>query len=107
MSSFIRNIQSIDRFDRTTSLTVDNQNSTVLQYRGNWGNATDPQVPDEEHPAPFYATTSSGAAVSLNFTGAVALAVNASTNYGHGLYNVVSPRVGPVHEFLSSPARRL
>ncbi|KAJ3556494.1 hypothetical protein NM688_g1997 [Phlebia brevispora] len=86
--AFDKAVVTNDVPDQTTSLIIDNQNTTVLQYRGQWSVTSDPQVPDKQHPSPFHDSILAGDSVALNFTGAVAVAINASTNYGHGQYNV-------------------
>ncbi|KAF7794350.1 hypothetical protein EIP86_005484 [Pleurotus ostreatoroseus] len=83
--------------DQTAALVVDNQNTTVLHYSGSWSLTNDPQVPNTQHPSPFHVSTDAGDSMALNFTGAAAIAVNASTNYGHGPYNVTLDGVTSTH----------
>lgn len=67
---------------------IDNQNTTALHYTGNWSSFSDVQIPSRANPKKFMKTTDSGAAVALNFTGAWAVAVNASKNWGHWTFSV-------------------
>ena len=64
--------------------------NTSLQYHGSW--STEPLVdwiPNTSKPQPYVETNTSMSSVSLNFTGGVAVAINAPRNWGHWTYNVV------------------
>ena len=69
--------------------TYDNQNAT-LEYTGNWSLGTDADTPSSADPRPYHETSEALASVSLNFTNAVAIAINSPRNWGHWVYNVVS-----------------
>ena len=70
-------------------VVFDNQNQTVLQYSGNWTTQNDPQIPSLNDPKPYVITKVYQGSVTANFSGAVAVAINANRNFGHWLYNVV------------------
>ncbi|TFK56460.1 hypothetical protein OE88DRAFT_1729957 [Heliocybe sulcata] len=70
------------------SQVIDNSNMTTLQYYGNWSVNTDHQIPSAQHPAPYHETKSEGAGVSITFSGASAVAVNGTRNYGNWVYSV-------------------
>lgn len=75
----------VTSFDK---LVVDNQNSTVLHYNGNWTEENDPQIPSRSGPKPYMQTKSQSSSMAMNFTGAWAIAVNGPRNWGHWTYNV-------------------
>lgn len=49
-------------------------------------------IPNTSNPQPYKETNLSLSSVSLQFTGGVAVAINAPRNWGHWTYNVVSIR---------------
>ena len=61
----------------------------MLHYAGNWTTLNDPQIPSTDDPKPYVETSDALASVSADFTGAVAVAINANRNWGHWLYKVV------------------
>jgi hypothetical protein len=63
---------------------------TSLSYSGQWTTNTVQGIPNNTVTAPFHQTVDAGASAQMNFSSAVAVAVHASTNFGHGLYSVVS-----------------
>lgn len=75
--------------DTVIPLVYDNQNAT-LQYSGDWTVTTDSDTPSSDAPKPYHQTTAALASVSLNFTNAVAIAIDSPRNWGHWVYNVVS-----------------
>ncbi|KAJ7779190.1 hypothetical protein B0H16DRAFT_808419 [Mycena metata] len=76
--------------DQTSPTQVfwDNTNPAV-EYLGQWTNSTVQGIPNSSVTAPFHQTLDVGASAKMNFSDAVAIAVYASTNYGHQLYSVV------------------
>ncbi|KAL4252453.1 hypothetical protein ABKN59_002704 [Abortiporus biennis] len=72
----------------TVSELVDNQNTTALLYQGTWVTKTDVQIPSRASPKPFKQTQDPAGSVSLNFTGAIAVAIDGNRNWGHSLYNM-------------------
>ncbi|KAJ3546435.1 hypothetical protein NM688_g5515 [Phlebia brevispora] len=77
-----------DDVDALTTVTIQNTNYTVLQYNGNWSSAFDHQIPSLTNPVNFSTTSQPMSSVSMNFTRTVAIAINASRNWGHWTYNV-------------------
>ncbi|KAJ7040975.1 hypothetical protein C8F04DRAFT_1081231 [Mycena alexandri] len=71
-----------------TQVFWDNTNPAVV-YLGQWTNSTIQGIPNSSVTAPFHQTLDVGAGAKMNFSDAVAIAVYASTNFGHGLYSVV------------------
>ncbi|KAJ7770290.1 hypothetical protein DFH07DRAFT_768798 [Mycena maculata] len=65
----------------------DNSNS-ALAYSGQWTSQTVQGIPNSSVSVPFHQTLNTGASVTMNFANAVALALYASVNFGHGLYSV-------------------
>ncbi|KAJ7845563.1 hypothetical protein B0H13DRAFT_1463286, partial [Mycena leptocephala] len=62
--------------------------TTPTAYSGNWISKTVQGIPNDTVTAPFYLTVDAGASVRVNVRGAVAVALYASTNWGHQLYSV-------------------
>ncbi|KAJ6498542.1 hypothetical protein C8R47DRAFT_1068816 [Mycena vitilis] len=62
--------------------------SSSLTYSGTWTNNTLQGIPNNTVTAPFHQTVDAGNSVRMNFSGAVAAALYATTNFGHGLYSV-------------------
>ncbi|KAJ7911620.1 hypothetical protein B0H13DRAFT_2008975 [Mycena leptocephala] len=72
-----------------TSTQVFHDNfDTSLSYSGQWTTNTVQGIPNNTVTAPFHQTVDAGASAQMNFSSAVAVAVHASTNFGHGLYSV-------------------
>ncbi|EPQ60107.1 hypothetical protein GLOTRDRAFT_123864 [Gloeophyllum trabeum ATCC 11539] len=67
---------------------IDNSNTTALEYYGNWSVNTDHQIPNLQHPLPYHETKNEGSGVALTFSGASAVAVNGTRNYGNWVYSV-------------------
>ncbi|KAJ7472448.1 hypothetical protein B0H11DRAFT_2039051 [Mycena galericulata] len=67
----------------------DNSNS-ALTYFGQWSNPnpTVDEIPNSTVTAPFHQTLDAGSGFAMNFTNTVAIALYASTNFGHELYSV-------------------
>lgn len=64
--------------------------NTTLQYNGTWANDSGVAwIPNPDHPAPYMETNAFQSAVALNFTGGVAVAINAPRNWGHWTYDIV------------------
>lgn len=76
--------------DGLVPVHIDNTNNTALQYSGIWNTTFDSQIPSKAAPAKYAITSDPEASVSLNVSGAVAVAINANRNWGHWTYNVVS-----------------
>ncbi|KAI0086896.1 hypothetical protein BDY19DRAFT_907788 [Irpex rosettiformis] len=77
---------------------IDNQNLTSIQYTGNWTNQSFYNVPSDTSPAPYFETSHPKDAVSMSFTGGVAVAINGARDWGHWTYNVtLDGSVSPVH----------
>ncbi|KAL4252452.1 hypothetical protein ABKN59_002705 [Abortiporus biennis] len=72
----------------TIPIVIDNQNRTALHYQGNWTTENNDQIPSHDNPKPFMSTQDPTGSVALNFTGALAVAVNGSRNLDHSTYNV-------------------
>ncbi|KAI0783377.1 hypothetical protein C8Q75DRAFT_445092 [Abortiporus biennis] len=69
-------------------ISIDNQNPTALHYEGLWTTENGVHIPSISNPKPFMKTIDSGASVSLNFTGAIAVAINGNRDWGHHTYEV-------------------
>ncbi|KAJ7472447.1 hypothetical protein B0H11DRAFT_1919402 [Mycena galericulata] len=65
----------------------DNSNSN-LTYFGQWSNNTVDGIPNSTVTVPFHQTLDAGSGFTMNFTETVAIALYASTNFGHELYSV-------------------
>ena len=85
------------RFSIVNTVVIDNQNTTRLNYIGNWSTHNDYQIPSTTNPRPYMQTSAGQSSVSVNFTGAVSVAVNGNRNWGHGKYNVVRMTVKPCY----------
>ncbi|KAL5495044.1 hypothetical protein ACEPAI_506 [Sanghuangporus weigelae] len=63
------------------TLRIDNQNTFVITYQGNWTIRQDSKVPTREDPSPFFLTQSGGASASMSFNGR-AVEVRGISNWG-------------------------
>ncbi|KAH8119972.1 hypothetical protein DFH11DRAFT_21098 [Phellopilus nigrolimitatus] len=73
--------------DSLTPVRIDNQNTSLIVYNGNWTTRSDSQVPNSQNPSPFFETDDFGASASFNFTGR-AVEVRGVKNYGWWTYSV-------------------
>ncbi|KAI0783376.1 hypothetical protein C8Q75DRAFT_810959 [Abortiporus biennis] len=71
-----------------TPVPIDNQNMSSLHYGGQWTTGNNAHIPSPSNPKPFRRTTVSGASVALNFTGAIAVAINGDRDMTHQTYQV-------------------
>ncbi|KAJ6618194.1 hypothetical protein B0H10DRAFT_1268239 [Mycena sp. CBHHK59/15] len=69
------------------SVTYENSDS-ALTYSGQWTTTSVAGIPSATAAVPFHQTLGQGSSVVMNFSGATALALHASTNFGHLLYSV-------------------
>lgn len=70
-----------------TPLRVDNQNTSVISYSGDWETKYDPQIPSTENPSPYFQTSSIDSSASMNFTGR-AIEIRGESNWGWWIYTV-------------------
>ncbi|KAJ7691187.1 hypothetical protein B0H17DRAFT_1063707 [Mycena rosella] len=59
-----------------------------LAYTGSWKPVSAPGIPNATVTHPYEQTSSSGSSVSMNFTGAVGVAINGPVNWGDWVYSV-------------------
>ena len=71
-------------------LMPSSQESARRWNKGNWTSNTVQGIPNSSVTAPFHQTLDAGASVMMNVSKVVAIALHASTNFGHELYSVVS-----------------
>ncbi|KAJ7097600.1 hypothetical protein C8R44DRAFT_748331 [Mycena epipterygia] len=84
---FGRAVVSISDRNSPSETFYDNSDSALV-YSGQWSNTTVQGIPNATVTAPLHQTHAAGSSVTMNFSSAVAVALNASTNFGHGLYSV-------------------
>ncbi|KAI0361086.1 hypothetical protein OH77DRAFT_393081 [Trametes cingulata] len=72
-----------------TAVVYQATNTTFVQYTGGWKQQMDPngQIPNKEHPAPYYEVDDPPASLSFSFEG-TGVAVNGSRNWGSFTYDV-------------------
>lgn len=71
-------------------MVYENWNSTIQYAPAPWSVVKGVDwVPNTSNPQPYVETNVSLSSASLNFTGGVAVAINAPRNWGHWTYNVV------------------
>ncbi|KAJ7469593.1 hypothetical protein FB451DRAFT_1476458, partial [Mycena latifolia] len=59
-----------------------------LAYSGTWKDVSAPGIPNATVTHPFKQTTTGGSSVSMNFTGAVGVAIDGPVNWGDWVYSV-------------------
>ncbi|KAJ6551179.1 hypothetical protein B0H19DRAFT_163324 [Mycena capillaripes] len=69
--------------------------ASALSYSGQWTNSTVQGIPNNTVTAPFHQTVDAGASVSMNISSAAAVALYASTNFGHDLFSVSLDNAAP------------
>ncbi|KAH9858676.1 hypothetical protein C2E23DRAFT_799596 [Lenzites betulinus] len=62
-------------------------NTSFIQYSGNWSLLTDPLIPSQQHPAPYFEVEDAPASFSFSFQG-VGVAINGSRIWGSYVYEV-------------------
>ncbi|KAJ7182840.1 hypothetical protein C8R43DRAFT_1054843, partial [Mycena crocata] len=77
-----------------TEIVHDNLNGNI-SYSGQWITKTVAGIPNSSVTTPFHMTPVQGSSLTMNFSSAVAVALYASTNTGHGLYSISIDNDGP------------